>query len=51
MEFEVKVGEEEGPVCLSVVQVLGRLEVLEVVVISPDVYLLLCPFKELPPLL
>ena len=50
MEFEVKTGEEEGPACLSAVQVLGRPEVLEVMVVSPDVYLLLCPFEEVPPL-
>ena len=37
MEFEVKVGEEEGPACLLAVQVLGCPEVLEVAVVSPDV--------------
>ena len=50
MEFEVKAGEEEGPACLLAVQALGHPEVLEVVVVSPDVYLLLHPFKEVPPL-
>ena len=49
MEFEVKAGEEEGPACLSAVQVLGCPEVLEVAVVGPDVYLLSCPFKEVPP--
>ena len=42
--------EEEGPACLPAVQVLGHPEVLEVAVVSPDVYLLLYPFKEVPPL-
>ena len=50
MEFKVRAGEEEGPACLPTVQALGRPEVLEVAVISPDVYLLLCPFEEVSPL-
>ena len=32
------------------VHVLGHPEVLEVVVVCPDVYLLLCPFEEVSPL-
>src|SRR5882672_4279670 len=46
-EREVKPGQEEGPACLPVVQVLGLLEVCEVLMVIKDPYCVLGPFQNM----
>jgi len=51
MEYKVEVGEVEGPSGLPPVQLLGRHEVLQVLVIRPDLALMFRALNEMPPLL
>jgi len=51
IECKVEAGEVEGPSGLPPVQLLGRHEVLQVLVIRPDLALMFCAFDEVPPLL
>src|SRR5882672_6227977 len=48
-EQEVKPGQEEGPGCLPVVQVLGLLEVHEVPMVVQDLYHVLGSFQNVSP--
>jgi len=50
-EGEVEAQEEEGPVCLLVVELLCVTEVSEVPMICEDLKLLCCTFKEVVPLI
>jgi len=49
-EREVKPGQEEGPACLLVVQVLGAPEVCEVPVVVQDLYGVFGSFHNVSPL-
>jgi len=51
MECKVEVGEVERPSGLPPVQLLGRHEVLQVLVVRPDLALMFCTFDKVPPLL
>jgi len=51
MECEVEAGEVEGPSGLPPVQLLGCHEVLQVLVIRPDLALMFRALDEVPPLL
>ena len=51
MECEVKAGEVERPSGLPLVQLLGRHEVLQVLVVCPNLTLMFCAFNKVPPLL
>jgi len=51
MECEVEAGEIERPSGLPPVQLLGRHEVLQVLVIRPDLTLVFHALDEVPPLL
>jgi len=51
VEREVEAGEVERPSGLPLVQLLGHHEVLQVLVICPDLALVFCAFDEVPPLL
>jgi len=51
MEREVKAGEVERPSGLPLIQLLGRHEVLQVLVICPDLALVFSTFNEVLPLL
>jgi len=48
---EVEAGEVEGPSGLPPVQLLGRHEVLQVLVVCPDLALMFCALDKVPPLL
>jgi hypothetical protein len=48
---EVKPGQVQGPPGLSPVQLLGLLEVLQVLVVRPDLDWVLRAFEEVPPFL
>ena len=51
MECEVEAGEVERPSGLPLVQLLGRHEVLQVLVVHPDLALVFHAFDKVPPLL
>ena len=51
LEREVEAGEVEGPPSLSSVQLFGRHEVFQVLVIRPDLAFVFRTFNEVPPLL
>ena len=51
VEREVKMGKENGPLGLSLVEFLGSPEVLQIFVVSPNLRRVLCTFKEVLPLL
>jgi len=51
MECEVEAGEVERPLGLPPVQLLGRHEVLQVLVIRPDLALMFHALDKVPPLL
>jgi len=51
MECEVEAGEVERPSGLPLVQLLGRHEVLQVLVVRPDLALMFRALDEVPPLL
>jgi len=51
VEGEVEPGEIQGPLCLTAVKFLGNTEILKVLVISPDLYGVLCTFQVVVPLL
>src|SRR5258708_12327804 len=48
---KVKPGEVQGPSCLAAVQLLGLLEVIQVLVLPVALELLIRAFKQMPPLL
>ena len=50
-ECEVKVGEVQGPSGLPSVELFGRHEVLQVLMVSPDLTGVFCTFHEVLPLL
>ena len=49
-EGKVKYGQEEGPVCLPAVQVLGPSEVCEVLMVVQDLYGVFGSFQNVSPL-
>src|SRR5271169_4938526 len=49
-EGEVEPGQVKGPSGLPPVEVLGLLEVLQVLVVGPNLYRVLSAFEEVPPL-
>ena len=51
VECEIEAGEAEGPSGLPPVQLLGHHEVLQVLVVRPDLTLMFCAFDKVPPLL
>jgi hypothetical protein len=50
VECEVKMGQVERPACLSMVKLLRRAEILQVLVVHPDLDSVACPFQVVPPL-
>ena len=48
-EGKVKYGQEEGPVCLPVVQVLGCLKICEFPVVVQDLYSVSSSLQDVPP--
>jgi len=48
-EGEVKSGQEEGPECFPVVQVLGCLEICEVPMVIQDLYCVSSSLQDVPP--
>jgi len=51
VECEIEAGEVEGPSGLPPVQLLGRHEVLQILVVRPDLALMFRAFDKVPPLL
>ncbi len=51
MECEVEAGKVERPLGLPPVQLLGCHEVLQVLVVCPDLTLMFCALDKVPPLL
>jgi len=51
LEHEVEAGEVEGPPSLSSVQLFGRHEVFQVLVVCPDLAFVFHTFNKVPPLL
>jgi hypothetical protein len=51
VEGEVEPGEIQWPSCLVVVRLLGNAEILEVLMIGPDLYGVLCTLQVVVPLL
>jgi len=50
MKQEVELSQMQGPASLTTVKFLGCYEILEVFVVSPDLYQMGCSFEEVPPL-
>ena len=50
-ELIVETREKEGPTSLTAIQLFGRLKIRQVLMISPNLYLVSCPFKEMTPFL
>ena len=50
-EGEVEVGEVQGPACLAAVELLGSVEVGQVLVVCAYLNLLCRTFQEVPPFL
>jgi len=48
VEQEVEPSQMQGPASLTTVKFLGYHEILEVLVISPDLYQVGCSFQEMP---
>ena len=48
---KVEMGEEQGPPRLATIQLLGSHEILQILVVHPDLTPMLCPFHEMSPLL
>jgi len=51
VKHKVEPSKVERPPCLSAVEVFSCHEILQVLVISPDLELVFCTFNEVPPLL
>src|ERR1700753_1253033 len=51
MEYNIEPGEVERPPALPRVEMWGLPEVLQILVVGPDLYRVLCSLKEMPPLL
>jgi len=48
VEQEVEPSQIQGPASLTTVKFLGYYEILEVLVVSPDLYQVGCSFQEMP---
>jgi len=51
MQDKVKLSKEQGPPSLPPIEFLGSHEVLQILVVGPNLTLVFCPFYEVPPLL
>jgi len=48
MKQEVEPSQMQGPASLATVKFLGHHEILEVLVVGPDLYRMGCSFEEVP---
>src|ERR1700753_2094825 len=51
MEYNIEPGEVERPPGLPPVEMLGLPEVLQILVVGPDLHRVFCSLKEMPPFL